>query len=208
MVVTMLIYDEHRLVVELDRLPRRLRVAFAAACAERLMPAYRRFSEIGGRGDPKALTAILKQLWEDLREVALMEEDELQAILDACMKLVPREDEEPWIQEQAAAEDGAVAVAYSLRCRQSGEAKEAAWAARRVYEALDHFVINRGNIDINNPGAEQRVLSHPLIQAELARQRRDIDELLATSESDELGSIAGLRDRAREDAVTVFVKVH
>lgn len=198
----MLIFDEQWLVAELNRVPQRSRAAFAAACAERLMPAYRRFSEMTERGDPKALAQILERLWQDLQGLTL-KGDELEGILDTCTRLIPNEDVGVWVAEQAAAEDCAAAVAYSIRCRQGGEAQDAAWAARRVYEALDNFIIGNESIDTNDLGAEQLVLSHPLMQAELDRQRRDVNELLGGG-NDELDLIARIRDRAKVEATVIF----
>jgi hypothetical protein len=71
-----------------------------------------------------------------------------------------------------------------------------------VYEALDYFVIERDDIDTNLPGAEDRVLEDPLIQKELDRQQRDIDELLLAG-SDQ-GVYARLRRRAEAEAKSLF----
>jgi len=83
----------------------------------------------------------------------------------------------PWSEYQTTAQDAASALAYALRCRRNGEADESAWAARRAYETIDNYVINHEGIDTNEPGTEMLVLSHPLIQAELTRQNRDVEEL-------------------------------
>jgi uncharacterized protein YjaG (DUF416 family) len=199
---TLLRFDEAQLVKMLDRLPRELRVVFAAACAERLLPAYAAFSERAGRGDPTALRHSLTLLWDDLGGSRLSDE-EVQTNLDACMELIPQEDDGPWVPEQASGEDAGAAVAYALRCRQNGESQEAAWAARRAYEALDHFVINRENIDVNKPGAEARALGHAVVQAELARQRRDVDELLGDAKAVQQAA-ARLRDRAQKESAVFF----
>jgi uncharacterized protein YjaG (DUF416 family) len=196
-------FDEAELATTLERPPQRLRAAFAAACAERLMPAYVAFSERSGRGDPEALRAILTRLWDDLSGER-MGDAEVRSAIEACTELIPEEDDGPWIMEQASAEDAGAAVAYALRCRQSGQAKEAAWAARRAYEALDHYVINRENIDTNKPGAEQRVLQHPLVQAELARQSRDLSEVLGVVDPDLPKIAARLRDRAATESAVFF----
>jgi hypothetical protein len=118
--------------------------------------------------------------------------------------LIPQEDDSPWVMEQASAEDAGAAVAYAMRCRQSGQAQDAAWSARRAYEALDHYVINRENIDTNKPGAEERVLGHPVVQAELARQRRDLDEVLDLSDVDVRRIAARIRDRAVAEGAVFF----
>ncbi len=191
----MLRFDEKTLTAALERLPQPLRAAFAAACAERLMPAYDAFSRSSGRGDPIALREILSRLWDDLAGNA-MTSAELKSRIDDCMKLIPREDEGVWIPQQAAAEDAAAAVAYALRCRQNGRSQEAAWSARRLYEAHDHYVVTNGNIDTNVAGAEALVLKHPLIQTELMRQQRDLDEL------SNVGSVANAVSTLRARAMT------
>lgn len=201
--MTILQYDEQQLMEKLERLPRPLRVVFAAACAERLLPAYINFSARTGRGDSVAFKSILTRLWDDLGGHP-MTDVEVETKINTCMTLIPGEDEEPWVMEQASAEDAGAALAYALTCRQNGKSHEAAWAGRRAYEALDHFVINSENIDTSIPGGEERVLAHPLVQAEFARQRRDLDELRDTGDEDVRQVGAQLRDRARAEATTFF----
>jgi uncharacterized protein YjaG (DUF416 family) len=172
----MMTYDESRLIAMLNALPTELRVAFAALCAERLMPAYTAFARRLGHKDAVQLTSILGRVWRAVDNGAMAEED-LLSNLDVCMGLIQAEDEGEWSSLRAYAEDAVAAVAYALRVQQNGESQEAAWAARRVYEALDHFVTNEEEIDTSEPGAEERILSHPLIQQELVRQRKDLDDL-------------------------------
>ena len=187
-------FNEIELMGKLEQLPEDRRTAFAAACAERLLLAYARFSERTGRGNLDGLRTLLGRLWDDLAGSRFADE-ELDSVIEDCMGLIPPEDDEPWVIEQAAAEDAASAVAYALRCRRSGSAQEAAWAARRAYEALDHYVINREKMDLSIAGIERRVLAHPVIQAELLRQQRDLHELLnGTVTANEL------RERSKREA--------
>ena len=196
-------FDEAQLAGTLERLPQQHRAVFAATCAERLMPAYVAFSNRTGRGDPAALRGILTRLWDDLAGDR-MQDSEVQSKLDACVALIPQEDDSTWVMEQASAEDAGAAVAYAMRCRQSGQAQDAAWSARRAYEALDHYVINRESIDMNKPWAEERVLGHPVVQAELVRQRRDLDEVLDLSDVDVRRVAGRLRDRAVAEGAVFF----
>ncbi len=208
MVVT-LRFDETQLVGILNRLDTEGRVAFAAACAERLLPAYVAFSNRTGRGEPATLRSILTRLWDDLAG-DLMAESEVQANVKACMELLPREDEGPWVVEQDFADDAVAATAYTLECRKSGNAQEAAWAARRAFEALDEFVANRENIDWSVPDAEARalalarILAHPLVQAELARQRRDLDELGGVGQGNLRRVLGRFRERAKAEGLIFF----
>jgi len=198
-----LIYDEQRLFGELNRLPAHLRVAFAAACAERLFPAYEHYWEQSRNKSEHDLTSLLERLWLDLRSNAL-EDSEIDEAIEKCMSVVERLNDGDWIEGQAAADGAASALCYALRCRKTGETQEAAWAARRLYEVLDDFVINGEHIDTNQPGAESRVLAHPLIQAELARQRLDLEELLGADEASIPGTVIRLQERAKAEAHLFF----
>jgi uncharacterized protein YjaG (DUF416 family) len=187
-------FNEQEVARVLGRLPAPFRTAFAAASAERLLPAYASFAQRSGQGDPGKLAAILERLWQDL-DGSQTSEDQKQDEIELCTSLIPEEASGLWIPEQAYAEDAAAALAYALRSRQSGETQEAAWAARRAYEALDHLVIAQEGIDINEAGAEKRVLSHPLVQAELSRQQHDLRELAADQQN-----LARVADRIRRRA--------
>lgn len=176
----MLHFDEKELSRQIERLSKEHRIAFAAACAQRLIPSYERFSKKTGKGNYPLLVNTIEDLWKDLTNGQAVEKD-IDERISTCMGLIPGEDDEPWISEQACAEDAASALAYALRCLRTGEPQEAAWAARRAYECLDHYVINSEKIDTNVSGAEVRVLSHPLIQTELSRQQRDLNQLVNRS---------------------------
>jgi len=133
-------YDEQRLVEGLEGLPHHLRVAFATACAERLLPAYTDFSERTRMGDSKELTSILERLWVDLEGDA-MTSAEVEEAIAKCMTLVLPLENKPLIAGQTAAEDAGAALCYALRCRKTGDSQEAAWAGRRACEALDDFAV-------------------------------------------------------------------
>jgi uncharacterized protein YjaG (DUF416 family) len=187
-------FDESELARKIEQLAKQQRVAFAAACAQRLFPSYNRFAQKTGRGNSATLMSLLEALWKDLNQNQ-MSEAEIDSSISVCMGLIPQEEDQPWVNEQACAEDAASAVVYALRCRRTGETQEAAWAARRAYDCLDHYVISSERIDTNMPGQEERVLSHSLIQAELDRQHRDLDELHAGSVT-----LDRLQNRAKVDS--------
>lgn len=200
---TVLRFSKTQLTTKLDRLPLPSRLIFAATCAERSLPAYVTASHLTGKGDAKTLAGLLARLWEDV-VADPMTETELQSNISICMKLIPQDYHEPWLIEQAAAEDASIAVVYALKCRQSGNSQDATWAAEHAYNVLDQLVIDRENVDLNALEAESRLLAHPLIQAELARQLRDIDELLGAAGEDVKQVAAKFRDRAKAEAKIFF----
>lgn len=204
--LTMRRFDENCLVLKLKELPRELRVAFAAACAQRQLPAYEAFHQETGEGDPAALAGMLERVWQDLSGRP-MATDDLRSMIDRCMVLTPSEEAvDHWTDHHAYAEDASASVAYALRTRLTGEAQEAAWAARRAYESLDQYVIRQLGIDVNEPRAEDRIVGHPLIQKELEREERDLEELATgpdrSSAPDVL--VAALRARAEEEGTHFF----
>jgi hypothetical protein len=179
-------FNEESLKAELNRIAVPLRVVFAAAVAERLLPAYVTFSHKTGRGNPHLLTQILERLWRDIDGIKI-DPEELQQNIDLSMELIPKEDEKPWIPDQAWAED-------------------AAWAATRAYDALDHFVTTQEDIDPSTAEAEERILSNPLVQAEFMRQQRDLCELVAVDRQDESTLVQKIRQRAKAESIGVFNK--
>ncbi len=198
-------YSRVQLTRKLDRLPPPLRVLFAATCAERLLPAYINFLDLTARAEPETLTCILTRLWEDIAGNP-MKEGEAQANISTCMDLIPPDDDMSLPVESSYAEYACSSVIYALMCRQGGHGQDAMWSAEQVYDALDHFVIVLGNVDLNTMGAERRIVAHPLIQAELARQQRDIEELLGAAEADAnvRQTAARFRERAKGEAGIVF----
>jgi uncharacterized protein YjaG (DUF416 family) len=196
-------FNDGSLKRELDRISVKLRVVFAATIAERLLPAYVSFSHKTGRGNAHLLAQILDRLWRDLDGIE-MNPEELQQNIDLAMELIPREDEGPWIPDQAWAEDAATAVAYALRSRQNGKSQESVWAARHAYDALDHFVTTKEDIDPSTAGAEERIISNPLVQQEFMRQQRDLGELVAVKRQDESALIQKIRERAKAESASVF----
>ena len=90
-----------------------------------------------------ALAATLERIWKDLLGDGAMGTGDIRAELSRTMELIPGERDEPWVREQPYGEDAASAVAYTLRALDSGAPQEAAWSARRAYEAVDHHVMHR-----------------------------------------------------------------
>jgi uncharacterized protein YjaG (DUF416 family) len=197
-------YDEAGNVKLLERLPSRLRVVFALLCALRLLPAYQRFHSRTRRGDPKELGAMVEKLWADCIETT-MQDDEVGKYSARCVELVPSEDE-GWDEEtQPYAEDAAAAVAYAFRARQTGNPQEAAWAARRIYESLDRYVQTITEVAPGDPEDELAIMSHPAVQAELARQQRDLADLAELAELDDITQpLRGLRERSEREARAFF----
>jgi uncharacterized protein YjaG (DUF416 family) len=200
-------FSNRWLIGKLEKMPPIFRTLFAAAAAERLSQAYLRYAHLTGRGNPEVLAEALNRLWSDI-EGQRANSERPEETLQRVMALIPKEDNGPWVPEQAWAEDATAAVAYALQCLESGRSAESAWVAQRAYEAVDHFVVTENAIHTSKPGASARILSSSLVQAELRRQRRDIDELLAeNTDVQNLAALAArMRQRAQIDSRTMFAE--
>ena len=199
----MLKFDEPMLIRRLASLPRRARVAFAAACAERMAPAYRLFAKEES-DHISILEQALGHLWSDPEPRTPT--NALESEIEDVMGIIPQEDDLAgvWSQEATNAQNAGMAVTYALRTRLCGDVQEAAWAARVAYEALDNFVINKEHIDTTLPEGEARVVSHHLVQAELARQQADLDDLGETSQGSQEAVFERVGQRAKADATRFF----
>jgi hypothetical protein len=196
----MMKFDEPQLIQELERLTPPLRVAFAAACAERLLPAYLAYAGRHEIGNPGTLRAALDGAWLVALGGDLTFDPEQE--FERCAALVPGDDDCA-NEGSALAEDAASAVAYVVTSAASGDPHKAVLSARCGYEALDNYLSNELDIDFNRPGAEATVLGHPLVQAEFERQRRDLEEL-ATAGSDAAAVVLRIQARAIEEAREFF----
>ncbi|HEY7437384.1 MAG TPA: hypothetical protein VIE41_19745 [Methylomirabilota bacterium] len=161
----MLQYDEPKLIGRLEALSPRARVAFAAACAERLR-AY--FGYPDSPPTPRQVDAALEALGRAIRTER--PDASLQSAVQACEASLDIDD------------DAVAAIIYAWSALGSDGARAAARAARRGYEARDRLVSDSLGVDFNVEGAEHLVLAHPIVQAELKRQVDDLELLSASSE--------------------------
>ena len=127
---------------------------------------------------------------------------QLVTILERCMASIPGDEQDTKKEPAAYAQDAAASVAYTIRARLEDDPQEAAWAARRAYEAVDYFIVSQIDSTTVTPEDKRFVLSHPLVQAELRRQQADLEELQSVSAEKSLWAsvTSKLRDRARRDA--------
>jgi hypothetical protein len=198
-----LTFDERKLLLSLDTLPVILRAAFAAACAERIFRGYLvRFKPVASIYCEVVGTA-LDALWDDLTGKSLPER-ELRHRCDQCMSLV--KDEDDLVDDSIYADDAIASVVYSIQSRLRGGSQDAVWAARRAGDALDHYIANDATLRKDGGASEEQIRCHPLMQAELTRQHRDLAQLLAAGNRAPGGSslIADLRCRANREAETYF----
>ncbi|MGX9899078.1 DUF416 family protein [Arthrobacter sp. SA17] len=159
----MIDYDEMLLMLRLEPLDRSAKTAFAAACAQRLVPLSDRYSQqVGDSLREQRLAVIVAAAWQaasgrDIDATRLKAEAEA---------MVPDEDDEGWTAGRTYAGNAAAAAAYALRTWLTNDPQEAAWAARQLFDAADlaYFQANPGG-DFTDEAEEKASLESPVVQS-------------------------------------------
>ena len=172
-------FDENALIGELGALSSRARIAFAAAAATRQLGNYERLARESESGNEQRPREIVAQMWTDLR-AEVIDRAAWSERLDEVMSLLPEENDD-WVIDHALADDALSSLAYAIRCLVTTEPQEAAWAARRAYEAADQAAIRILGVQPGLPNTEAAIKSHGFVQRELARQRNDLSLLRVDS---------------------------
>ena len=159
--------------------------AFAAAAAERLLPAYVRYCEETGFDAALQLRTALQHVWRDV-EAPSTGQGELRQQHDIAHALtaVP---EEPASYFSIAAQDATAAVTYCLRFLLGDDEKGVVRAVGRGFDAAYQYAIFSSmteDVQIMTDDLMQKVLSHVLVQTELTRQRRDLLDLKSAKPHD------------------------
>jgi uncharacterized protein YjaG (DUF416 family) len=177
-------FDESWNLRALAKLQPSSRVIAALLATTRLLPFYRLFHQLTGRGDARILDQIAQRLWSHCLGESEFTQAEAETALATNLELIPNEDEAWEPQTQACAEDAASALLYTLRTRISGDAREAAWALRCGYEAMDYQAQQAlSNQPAETAYNEKALLAQPSVQMEVGRQRRDLRDLEAWERS-------------------------
>lgn len=191
-------FDEQALKQELEELAVPARWAFSASCAERLAMVCEVFAKRRRQvHEAKLIAEAREYVWSHI--LVPHDEAKTEQLIEELMRIIPADDTEPEFTALTAyAQNGLIALAYCLHCLKSGgDSQEAAWAARHLYEAVDQFAINLGEISPYEPGGEAALLDSPVIQAELAQQARDLSDIQSTGSSLSPGFLERLRQRSR-----------
>ena len=165
------------LKTELQGLPQRTQAAFAAACAERLYPSYAAFLRASGRDDGAVVRRALDLAWESAKSGEVRDADP-GGLIERCITLIADDGAGDTVAVHA--DDAIACAAYALQAAAGLDPLASGWAAQRVTDALDTFVLSK-DIDPGTPDADQRVWEHPLMEAEIKRREDDLRRLADNS---------------------------
>jgi uncharacterized protein YjaG (DUF416 family) len=184
----MRIYDEKDLVKQLALLPPRMLVCFALGAAECLFPCFSRYALATQASLESELLSILDRAWDWLTQGNLTK-PEIQQLIDRCLAMTPDEEQAVEVGEPYA-EDAGAAVAYVFRTIESSNPQEAAYAARRAYEASYHFASESIDAQLAPDLDDESVDAHPVVQRELSRQYELLRRLQALNSINQEAALA------------------
>jgi hypothetical protein len=153
-------FDPPSLKQQLEALPHAAKVAFALACADRLADF------LGNHIEPAIAARTAARQFVLGPPIAPLELGELVAALEAS----------PFLDR-----DDVAASAYLLDCLRTNDAQAAVLAAQRAYDARDLAAQEAMSFSTYTPEIEAALLDNPAVQAELAAQITDINELVGSA---------------------------
>ena len=167
-------FDEDRLRQSLTRLDPWKRVAFMALSCERMVPNYDRFTADSGFGDSQILRRGIDAAWSWLESDRVP--DDLKSVSARVEQQAPNTEgfSSPFT---SAALDAANAVASLLDAINEPDGADPVEVASLARDTVDLYVQEIENLNPNDRGLEDAIRRHPLMQAELRRQRDDLTYL-------------------------------
>jgi uncharacterized protein YjaG (DUF416 family) len=189
-------YDETALGAQLSELTTWQRATFAATCAQRLAPAFRRYAEVEGLdgGVPGVVEEALDELWRALAGGQVRAE-RIESLATACEAAVPGE--EDWNGWADLAEHAAAASVYALRCWVTGDTQLAVWAAQQAYHAADLVASNRLGSNVFDAATERQLWESGPVLRELRSQSEDLQTVRNAGDHNP-ATVATLRTRSSE----------
>ena len=190
-------FSEKRIQDVLSTMATHQQLTFGASCCERMLPNYETFVLEVGWGHAEPLRDALAVAWvacdgEGPPEV------ELRGMLSRCEECAP--DSENFTSlYTATAQDTAFAICSLLDFLLDWDVARIVNIARFSTDSVDLIVQEREMMDPRDPLRERKILEHPLMQQELVRQNRDLQNASLISRGD-VGALLAVQSRAQRES--------
>lgn len=167
-------FDEKELAETLAKLPHWKKIAFAAACCERMIPNYGKFSAETGFGDVSVIRSAIDLAWKWVETGR--QPSQLEILRNACDEQAPDTTElrSNFVSSALDAANAAAILLEAIACDDEARPVEVASLARDTVDLLIQFSLDH---DPNSPAFEGAILRHELMQRELRQQRADLEVL-------------------------------
>lgn len=178
------IYEFDALEKEIEELPSLHKIAFAAACCERLLPNYNTFSRAENWGNPSVLRTALDEVWQILRAQPV-DAVEIRRLREACEGEIPDSDElrSGMMSHEAEAQEAAIAICHTLDACLDPTSQCILKVAKCVTNTIDFFLDFMGELydsswdEKSTKEQTEEISCHPLALREMAKQSEDLQRL-------------------------------
>lgn len=175
-----------------------VRAAFAAACVQRVVPAYRAFAETHGTGDPEEFEALVDMMWSTIRSPLGPPDSRLEDALERAEAMYEEGGEPASYSGHGA---NAVVCLCAALDSLTGSPDSARQASSEASAIIDNYVLANSVPGVAGPEESEEAMRHPLCVAERERQRRDLTSL---SQMDFRTWSKALRKSAEKDGKLFF----
>ena len=165
-------FDRTLLTARLNALNERQQLAFGAIISERLIPNYIMFHQKTGWGDPSLIQSSMNLVWAYL-EGQHVDSLQIQTAITSCEKLLPDSENFETLYISFA-QDSVCAVCSILDYLLESNVDKIAQVAILATDSVDLYVQEIDALQPNDPELEHKILTHELMQRELAEQQANL----------------------------------
>ncbi|WP_437734435.1 DUF416 family protein [Sorangium sp. So ce1335] len=190
-------FSDERLLEMLSKMAPHQQLAFGAVRCERMLPSYQTFMREVGWRDVAPLREALDAVWVAC-ESERITDAQLGELLSKCEECAPSSENFTSLYTSSA-QDAVFAICSLLDFLLDGDVARVVSAARFSIDSVDLIVQEREAMDPRDPLREHKILAHPLMQQELLRQQRDLEEASQIAPGDRTALLA-FRTRAQRES--------
>lgn len=165
-------FNGEALMERLIRLDNKRQLAFGAVCCERLLPNYLAFQKNAGWGNIDPIRKALDYVWWSLSNQPPSSQ-EIKNMIASCESAAPDSEDFDSLYVTSA-QDVCFAVCGLLDYLLEGDVGKVVQAATYATDSVDLYVQEIENMAPDDPQLERRILTHRLMQRELAQQEQDL----------------------------------
>ncbi len=172
---------------ELESLPGLHRVAFAAACCERMLPNYNAFCQMYNWGDPKVPRAALDAVWKILQG-KLIDTERINQLREECGRedIFPDDLDFGGVDNCFEGQEALIAIRATLPACLDPTVEKIVRIASSVRQAIEISILHNDeswNVTWEKDGKEKyysAIASHPFAVREMAKEAEDLQRLKET----------------------------
>jgi len=191
----------NRLLKTIKLLPGRMQTTFAVSCSERSLLGFILYHNKSGRGDLSLVREIIDKIWSDLLGISRF--NNANKYIDICAEQI--DEDSLKIIEGSYAMKALENIDRALHSLITGKSEYAIQSGELNIDALDVLFANHQKKypvkDVNDPNC---IWIFSQVQKEAARQKRDIELLMNTTEKTKVENITIIMERAKKESKDFF----